>query len=117
MNDAVGGGNSFSFILVEKNGVLTFRTASEEAGYYAYKTGEATFDYDLIYFDGLGKAQYISEPEKEGEPLEIINGVYECEDAATQTYSLPFKNGISRRQSRASHYGIRRLRFAQRRKF
>ncbi len=91
----VGGGNSFSFILVEKNGVLTFRTASEEAGYYAYKTGEATFDYDLIYFDGLGKAQYISEPEKEGEPLEIINGVYECEDAATQTYSLTFNNGIN----------------------
>ena len=91
----VGGGNSFSFILAEKSGTLTFRTATEETGYYALKTGDNTFGYDLIYFDGLGGVQYITEPENAGESPEIVNGVYECEDAATKTYVVTLSNGFS----------------------
>ncbi|MDE7297163.1 MAG: InlB B-repeat-containing protein, partial [Clostridia bacterium] len=82
----VGGEDKgFVFTLTNKEGKTVFRTVSEEAGYYALKTDEG-YDYDVIYFDGLGRLTYFL-AEENGEVTDV-HGAYDCTDKDTKTYAI-----------------------------
>ncbi|MDE5547817.1 MAG: InlB B-repeat-containing protein, partial [Clostridia bacterium] len=82
---AGGSNNGFIFTLTNKEGKTVFRTVSEEAGYYALKTDDG-YDYDLIYFNGLGQLTYFL-TEENGEVTDV-HGIYDCTDKDTKTYAI-----------------------------
>ena len=88
---AGAGEQSFLFLLTEKSGAIVFRTVAAEAGYYALKTEEG-YDYDLLYFDGLGGVTYFM---RETEKIVEYGGTYALTDGGTKTYfvSLYTENG------------------------